>query len=93
MEYCNILIEVSESIDKPSAEVDAIYPPDQWLIKTGRPPVKAWYTTQKMAFDKGLIAQSKIGACSVMCFRVWDMVGLYEQALRADPFGLYGLRA
>lgn len=36
-------------------EVNAIYPPDEWFVETGAPPVKAWYTIQDMAYNQGMI--------------------------------------
>jgi len=79
------------SIFSPSDEVNRIYPPEQWMIETGHPPVKAWYTIQNTAVEKGLTRQGFIGSCKVMSFKIWDVVSICERELKRDPFGLYGL--
>lgn len=60
--------------------------------EAGEPPVKPWYSIQAQAYEKGLIREGYIGSCKYMCFGIWDVVGLYRQALETDPPGLYGLR-
>lgn len=75
----------------PSDEVNAVYPPDKWFIETGHPPVKAWYTIQRMAYERGLIRERMIGSCKAMFFGIWDVVSIYENELRRDPFGLWGM--
>ena len=52
----------------PSDTVNKIYPPEEWFIETEHPPLKAWYTIQKMAYKKGLIKETYIGNCHVMFF-------------------------
>lgn len=80
------------AIFAPNDEVNKAYPPDEWLVETGQPPVKPWYTIQNMAYEKGLIKDSLIGSCKVMYFKIWDVVRLYENALKTDSFGLYGIK-
>ena len=72
-------------------EINALYPPDKWFIEAGAFSVKPWYTIQKMAYEKGVIKESKIGNSKVMFFDIWDVVGLYEQELKRNPYKLYGL--
>ncbi|MBU3174897.1 AAC(3) family N-acetyltransferase [Clostridium estertheticum] len=79
-------------IFKPSKEVQKIYPSEQWLIETGKPPVKPWYTIQQMAYQKGYVKEIVIGKCKCMYFNVKEVVDLYANALRKDPYSLYGLR-
>lgn len=79
-------------IFKPSDKVNLIYPPDEWYIETGKPPVKAWYTIQNEAYEKGFIQDGYIGNSKCMFFKVRDVIGLYEHALESDPLGLYGLK-
>lgn len=74
-----------------SDEINATYPPDKWLIEAGTFPVKPWYTIQKMAYEKGAIKDGRIGNAKVMFFNIWDIVGLYEQELKNNPYKLYGL--
>lgn len=75
----------------PSNAVNEVYPPDEWLIETGEPPVKAWYTIQQMAFERNLIKRGMFGTCNGMLFNIWDVVGIYEKELRENPFRLYGI--
>ena len=76
----------------PGDEVNKIYPPDQWLIETGHPPVKAWYTIQRKAYERGLIKDMMIGNCKAMFFDIFDVVSIYKHELKTDPYGLWGLK-
>lgn len=87
----NLLPPEIREIFAPDEEVNKVYPPESWLVETGRPPVQAWYTIQNAAYDKGLIQEGLIGDCKVMYFKIWDVVGLYESELRNDPYKLYGI--
>lgn len=73
-----------------SDDINALYPPDEWFIEAGTFPVKPWYTIQNMAYEKGVIKDGKIGNSKVKFFNIWDVVGLYEQELKRDPYKLYG---
>ena len=75
----------------PGAEALEKYPPDEWHIESWDPAGKPWYTIQKKAIRLGLIRQGAIGDCRYMFFDVWDVVSLYREALRKDPYALYGL--
>lgn len=74
-----------------SDEINKIYPPDKWFIETGTFPAKPWYTIQNMAYEKGVIRNGLIGDSKAMFFNIWDVVGLYEQELKNNPYRLYGL--
>ncbi len=87
----DLLPQRIRDIFKPSEEVNQLYPPDQWFIETGEPPVKPWYTIQSMAYDKGIIKTGQIGKCECMFFDLRDVVGLYQKELKHNPFKLYGL--
>ena len=76
----------------PSDEINRIYPPDEWFIEAGHPPVKAWYKIQAMAYEKGFIKEMYIGDCKAMFFDIWSVVSLYENELRKDPYGLWGMK-
>ena len=76
----------------PTEEINKIYPPDQWFMEAGHPPVKAWYTIQKMAYEKGLIKEAQIGGCKAMFFDIWDVVSIYEHELKTNPYELWGLK-
>lgn len=75
-----------------SEEVKKIYPSDKWMIEAGAFPVKSWYTIQNLAYEKGVIKDRMIGNSKVMLFDIWDVVGLYEQELKNNPYKLYGLK-
>ncbi len=87
----DLLPQQIRDIFKPSEEVNKLYPPDQWFIETGEPPVKPWYTIQAMAYEKGMIKTGQIGACKCMFFDIWDVVGLYRNELKNRPLKLYGI--
>lgn len=76
----------------PSEEVQKKYPPSEWFIETGHPPVKAWYTIQRKAYEKGLIKEAMIGSCKVMFFDIWDVVSIYQDELKNNPFELWGMK-
>lgn len=74
-----------------SDEINRIYPPDKWFIEAGTFSVKPWYTIQSMAYEKGVIKDGIIGNSKIMFFDIWDVVGLYEQELKNNPYEVYGL--
>ena len=86
-----LLPEAVQAVFRPSPEVQKLYPPSEWLIETGLPPVQAWYTIQRMAMERGFIRTGTIGSCPYMFFRLSDVVGLYEQKLRENACALYGI--
>lgn len=75
----------------PTEEINAKYPPEEWFMEAGEPPVKPWYTIQDMAMERGLIKTGYIGECKYMFFDVWDVVSIYKEELEKNPFKLYGL--
>lgn len=87
----NDLPKEINNIFAPSEEVNKLYPPGEWLIEAGEPPVKAWYTIQNMAYQNGFIKDGYIGKCKYMFFKISDIVGLYRSELLNDPFKLYGI--
>lgn len=80
-----------KNLSAPTNEINQIYSTDKWFIETEHLPVKAWYTIQQMAYDNGLIRECYIGNSKVMFFDLWDVVRLYEQELKRNPYKLYGL--
>lgn len=87
----NLLPAPIKDMFRPNDFICTLYPPDQWLIEAGAPPVKAWYTIQKMAYEKNMIKDAKIGTCPVMFFDIGEVVQLYARQLQEDPYKLYGL--
>lgn len=88
----DILPSQIRGIFAPSEAVNQLYPPDSWFMEAGEPPIKAWYTIQDQAQQKGLIQRGLIGACPYQFFNIWEVVSLYRKALETDPFGLYGIK-
>lgn len=75
----------------PTEEINKIYPPSEWFMEAGHPPIKAWYTIQKMAYEKGLIKEARIGECKAMFFDIWSVVSIYKEELEKNPYKLWGL--
>lgn len=83
-----------EDINKqfePTDEINSIYPPEEWFMEAGHPPIKAWYTIQQKAYERGLIKESMVGDCKIMFFDIWDVVSIYEEELRKNPYALWGM--
>lgn len=76
----------------PSDEVNKVYPPEEWFVEQGEPPVKAWYTIQEEAYKQGLIQSGYIGKCKYMYFNVKDVISIYKRELMERPFELYGIK-
>lgn len=75
----------------PTEEINAKYPPEEWFMEAGEPPVKPWYIIQNMAMERGLIQTGFIGECKYLFFDVWDVVSIYKEELEKNPYKLYGL--
>lgn len=75
----------------PSQAINEKYPPSQWFMEAGHPPVLAWYKIQDIAFERGLIKQTYIGDCKVLFMDVKAVISIYEERLKADPYELWGL--
>ena len=78
-------------ISEPSALINKKYPPEEWFMEAGHPPVKAWYKIQDIAYSRGLIKETYIGSCKVMFFDIYDVVSIYRDELARDPYGLWGI--
>lgn len=76
----------------PNAEINKIYPPEEWFIEAGNPPVKAWCKIQKAADEMGFIKHFEIGSCKAMLFDVGKVVPLYKHELKTDPFGFWEIK-
>lgn len=70
----------------PSEEIYAKYPKEDWMVETLQPPVKAWYKVQKQALDQGLIKELFIGECRVWFFDIKDVISIYENELKNNPY-------
>ena len=87
----DIMPKEISNIFAPTEEVNSKYPPSEWLVECGKPPVKPWYTIQDMAYKRGIMKEGHIGNCKYMLFDIWDVVSLYRNELETNPFKLYGL--
>jgi len=52
----------------------------------------AWRKVQAEAERRGLMKRGKIGQAECRLFKARPVVGMYEEALRTDPFGLFGVK-
>ena len=68
------------------------YPSDVWSIGYGGTPDDAWLKVQKKAEQRGLIKKGRIGRSECMLFKAQKVVSIYEEFLRTDPFGLFGVK-
>lgn len=75
----------------PGRELLTEYPNDQWYVETGRTPQDGWAKIQQRAVRLGLVRQRRIGRATCMLMRAAAVTALYEQALRGDPYGLFGV--
>ena len=73
-------------------QVTQEYPQDQWYVQYGEAPADAWGKVQAEAERRGLIRHGKIGAAECLLFKARAVVGIYEAALRADVYGLFGVQ-
>lgn len=87
----DILPEEITGLFAPTEEMRRKYPSEEWLIEAGEPPVKPWYTIQRMARERGLIREGCIGSCRYMFFDILDVVSIYRNELERNPLKLYGL--
>ena len=88
----DILPKAISDIFAPNEEICRKYPPEEWFMEAGEPPVKPWYTIQDMAHEKGLIKEGYIGDCRYMFFDIWSVVSIYKEEIEKDPFKLYGIK-
>ena len=66
--------------------------PENIYVSYGSTPENAWEKVRIEAEDRGLIKRHKIGAAECMSFKARSVVGIYEDALKKDPYGLFGIK-
>ncbi len=94
MHYAEGKVGLPQAVRDLFAADEAIlndYPPDRWYVEAGVPPVDAWGKIQIEADRRGHISRRRIGAAECLFFKAADVVGIYEEALRLDPWGLYSI--
>jgi aminoglycoside N3'-acetyltransferase len=62
-----------------------------WNIGYGMTQDDAWMKVYREANRQGIIRHYQIGDAACMLFKARAVVGIYENWLCADPFGLFGL--
>lgn len=78
-------------ISAPSEEINRKYPPSEWFMEAGHPPVLAWYKVQDEAMRRGLIKEIYIGDCRVWFMDIKEVISIYENMIKTDPYDLWGL--
>jgi aminoglycoside N3'-acetyltransferase len=72
------------------------YPENEWYLAyhdPAKPPDEdAWGKIQDEAEARGLVRRGKIGEADSMLFRARQVVDIYEERLRTDPFSLFGIK-
>ncbi len=79
-------------LTEPPEELRREYPQDQWDIGYGGTPEDAWQKVWERANGQGLVRKTRIGQAGCSLFKAGAMLRIYEDWLRTDPLGLYGLR-
>lgn len=67
------------------------YPAEDWYVQCGDTPEDGWGKIQDEAHRLGMVRRGWIGRADCRLFRAAQVVGLYEAALRSDPFKLFGI--
>jgi aminoglycoside N3'-acetyltransferase len=89
-EKVGIPSEITEYFKLPE-DIQRDYPEDTYYVSYGSTPDDAWEKVRGEAERRGMIVRQKIGSAECMLFRARAVVGIYEQALRTDPYGLFGV--
>jgi len=82
--------EITKIFEAPE-DILRDYPDDTWYVQYGSTPDDAWGKVQDEADRRGLIKRHRIGRADCMLFKARAVVAIYEEALRVDPFGLFGV--
>jgi hypothetical protein len=81
--------EITDNFIVPDA-IRQDYPADIH-IAYGRTPEDGWAKVQAAAERQGLIKIRRIGNARCILFKAKPVIGIYEAALRTDPFELFGV--
>ncbi|OQA18417.1 MAG: SPBc2 prophage-derived aminoglycoside N(3')-acetyltransferase-like protein YokD [Chloroflexi bacterium ADurb.Bin360] len=82
--------EVTECFKLPD-EIRRDYT-EEFYISYGSTPDDAWGKVAAEAERRGLIRRHRIGNAECSLFEARAVVGIYEEALRTDPLGLFGIQ-
>jgi aminoglycoside N3'-acetyltransferase len=75
------------------ADILLDYPEERWYIQYGETPEDAWGKIQDESERRGWIRHERIGNADCRLCKARPVVELYEESLRKDPFGLFGIRS
>lgn len=78
-------------IFEPPPDLRRDYPAGRWDIGYGSTPKDAWARVWEEADERGLIIKGRIGLADCALFRTRALLAVYQEWLRKDPFGLFGL--
>ncbi len=67
------------------------YPAEDWYVQCGETPEDGWGKIQEEAQRLGMVRRGWIGQADCRLFKAAQVVGLYEAALRGEPFKLFGI--
>lgn len=85
---------ISEYFEIPE-DIRRQYPDTHWYIQYNDPrrgpPVNAWEKVRVEAERRGFIRRRRIGQAECLFFKAQPVVAIYENWLRKDPFGLFGV--
>jgi aminoglycoside 3-N-acetyltransferase len=76
---------------EPTPDLLRDYPPKRWSIGYGGTPDDAWGKVWAEADRRGFIRKGQIGHAGCSLFKTRALLGIYQDFLRADPYGLFGL--
>ena len=89
------LPDVISEYFEPPENIRRQYPDTHWYIQYNdphrSPPVDAWEKVRVEAERRGFIRRVRIGQAECLFFKARPMVAIYENWLRKDPFGLFGV--
>jgi aminoglycoside N3'-acetyltransferase len=68
------------------------YPADTWSVGYGSTPEDGWAKVWDEANRQGLVRQGRMGQADCKLFKARAMAGIYENWLRIDPYGLFGVQ-
>lgn len=67
------------------------YPRERWYVEVGATPEDGWAKVQDEAFRRDLVTVGQVGAARSLLMPIGPVIGIYENALRTDPYRLFGL--
>jgi aminoglycoside N3'-acetyltransferase len=82
--------EITALFEAP-ADIEQDYPPQYWYVQYGDTPEDGWAKIQAEADRRGLIRRAHIGRAECLLFKAGPVVALYAEALRTDPYALFGV--